>query len=138
LTTNGQPFVQLLDVVLTNPAASGFSSSDDFRVDTVSISSYSSSGNDYDSVLAHGVVDNFAVTVPPPPVQNFTGTLSNGLWQTQFLSRSNWLYTLERATDLQSWTNVCAATAGNATHLFLQDTNPPADRACYRVRAERP
>ena len=77
----------------------------DFRLDTLSISSYTDDGFG-DSILAHGVVDNFVVTVPPPPVQNLTNTSSNGVWQAQFLSRSNWVYTLERTTDFQSWTNV--------------------------------
>ena len=44
------------------------------------------------------------VTVPPPPVQYLTGGFSNSIWQAQFLSRSNWLYTLERSEDLEAWT----------------------------------
>lgn len=109
----------------------------DFRVDTISVSSY----NDVDSggsVLASGVVDNFVVITPPPPVQNLAGNFTNGVWQTQFLSQSNWLYTLQRSPDLQSWTNVSPATAGNATNLFLQDTTPPSGKAFYRVSAQRP
>ena len=83
-------------------------------------------------------MDNFVVTLPPPPVQNLTGAFSNGVWQVQFSSQSNWLYTLERTADFQSWTNVSPATPGNATNLFLQDTNQPADQAFYRVSAQRP
>ena len=109
----------------------------DFRLDTISISGYQDDGFG-DSILAHGVVDNFVVTVPSPPIQNLTNTSSGGVWQAQFISRSNWIYTLERTADFQSWTNVSAATAGNATNLFLQDANPPADKAFYRVNAERP
>ena len=109
----------------------------DFRVATFAISSYSDKFS-LDSILAHGVVDNVTVTVPPPPVQNLSGAFSNGVWRAQFLSRSNWLYTLERTTDFQSWTNVSPAVSGNATNLCLQDTNPPGSRAFYRVRGERP
>jgi hypothetical protein len=109
----------------------------DFRVTAVSVSSYSDQ-NATGSILAHGKVDNFVVTVPPPPVQNLGGGFTNGLWQTQFLSRSNWWYTLQRSPDFQSWNNVSAATPGNATNLVLQDTNPPADKAFYRINAQRP
>jgi hypothetical protein len=112
-----------------------------FHLDIISISSYSDAGQDPDfagSILAHGTVDNFAVNIPPPPIQNLTGVLTNNFWQAQFVSRSNWLYTLQRAPDFQTWTNVSPATGGNATNLFLQDTNSLANKAFYRIRAERP
>jgi hypothetical protein len=107
----------------------------DFRIDTVSISSYSNPAN---PLLAHGTVDNFAISLPPPPVQNLAGSFTNGVWQTQFLSQSNWLYTLQRSPDLQSWTNVTPATPGSATNLFLLDSNPPPAQAFYRINAQRP
>jgi hypothetical protein len=111
----------------------------DFRIDTVSVSSYSDAGDTYgDSIFAQGTVANLVVTLPPPPIQNLTGAFSNGVWQAQFGSQSNWLYTLERTCDLQCWTNISPATPGNATSLFLQDANPPADKAFYRVSASRP
>ena len=135
LTTNGASVGGLPPLVLD--ADNGFADSDDFQVDTFSVSSYSSVGDDYDSVLAHGSVANIVVTVPPP-AQNLTGAFSNGGWQTQFTDHLNWLYTLQRTTDFQSWTNVSIATAGNGTNLFLQDTNPPAESAFYRVSAARP
>jgi hypothetical protein len=109
----------------------------DFRVTAVSVNSYSDQ-NATGSILAHGVVDDIVVTVPPPPVQNLTGSFTNGIWQTQFLSRSNWLYTLQRSPDLQSWTNISSTTAGSATNLGLQDTNPLTGRAFYRISAQRP
>ncbi|HEV2393810.1 MAG TPA: hypothetical protein VG146_15765 [Verrucomicrobiae bacterium] len=124
----------------------------DFRVDAISISSYSQAGQDTTiytnadgstiiyagSLLAHGVADNFVLTLPTPPVQNLTGALSDGLWQAQFTSRSNWLYTLERTTDFVSWTDVSLAASGNGANLVLQDTNAPASQGFYRVRAQRP
>lgn len=109
----------------------------DFRVPAVSVSSYSDQ-NATGSILAHGTVDNFVVTVPPPPVQNLIGNFTDGAWQARFLSRSNWLYSLQRSADFQSWTNVSPASPGNATNLLLLDTNPPADKALYRVEAQRP
>jgi len=109
----------------------------DFRATAVSVSSYSDQ-NATGSILAHGSVDNFTVTVPAPPVQNLTGGFTGGIWQAQFLSRSNWLYTLQRSGDFQSWTNVLSMAPGNATNLYLPDAGPPADKAFYRVKAERP
>jgi hypothetical protein len=129
VTRNGSPFDSTNVVLGTN-----FS---DFRLDQVAVCSYSDAGAD-GSLLAHGTVDNFVVTVPPPPVQDFAGSYTNGAWQAQFLSRSNWLYTLQRSADFQSWTNVSSTTPGNATNLFLPDAGPPADKAFYRISAKRP
>ncbi len=136
LTTNGALLFQPPNVVLSNTNTSGFSASDDFSVDTFSISSYSSFGDDYDSVLAHGNVDNIFVNIPP--VQNLTGKFSNNIWQAQFRARTNWLYTLERTVDFAGWTNISTGISASVTNLFLLDTNPPTDKAFYRVRAERP
>ena len=109
----------------------------DFRVAAFSVSSYSELRAD-GSILAHGAVDNIAISVPPPPVKDLTGSFSNGVWRAQFISRTNWLYTLERSQDFQSFTNVSALFPGNATNLTLLDTNPPSSRAWYRVRAVKP
>jgi len=135
VTTNGASTASLPALVLTS--ANGFEDSDEFHVDMFSVSSYSSAGNDFDSVLAHGTVDNIVVTLPPP-VQNLTGAFSNGVWQAQFNSYSNWLFTLERTTNLISWEDVSLPTGGNRTNLLLQDTNAVLDKAFYRVRAARP
>jgi hypothetical protein len=113
----------------------------DFRVDAISINSYNEAGQFAGfegSVLAHGNVDNLRVTVPPPPVQNLTGGFSNALWQVQFLSRSNWLYTLERSADFQLWSDASTASPGNGSNVLLQDASPPASDTFYRVRAQRP
>jgi len=112
----------------------------DFRVATFSVSSYSDAIQPPPpgSIRAHGTVDNITITMPPPPVMNLTGAFSNGLWRVQFLSRSNWLYALERSLDFQPWTNASALIAGNATNLVLSDANPPSGRALYRVRAQYP
>jgi hypothetical protein len=135
LTADGVPVGTLPPLILDSD--NGFQDSDDFQVDTFSVSSYSSVGDDYDSVLAHGSVANIVVTVPPP-AQNVTGAFSNGVWQMQFTDHLNWLYTLQCTTNFQSWTNISMATPGNGTNLVLQDNNPPTGRAFYRVNAERP
>jgi hypothetical protein len=126
---------------LTDPNNSEFYDADNFYVDTISINSYSDAGQDPfygSSVLAHGIVDNFVVTVPPPPIQNLSGSFSNSNWRAQFISQSNWIYILERTTNFVSWTDASSMTSGNGTNLFLQDTNAPADKAFYRVSAQRP
>jgi hypothetical protein len=107
----------------------------DFRIDTVSVTSYNNPAN---PLLAHGTVDNFVITLPPPPVQNLSGTLTNGIWQAQFVSQSNWIYTLQRSTNLTSWDDIQASTSGNGTNLFLPDNDPPPDKSFYRVRVDRP
>jgi len=137
LTTNGAVFFQPPNVVLTDTNTSGFTAADDYRVDTFSITSYSSAGDDFDSVFGHGVVDNIVVSYPLP-IENFTGSFSNGVWQATFSSRSNWVYTLERTMDFQSWTAVSPIAAGNGAVLFLQDSTPLPQNAFYRVRATRP
>jgi hypothetical protein len=132
MTRNGAPFAAgaISDVLL----GSSFS---DFRLDQFAVINWSDAGAD-GSLLAHGTVDNFTVTVPPPPIQNFSGSFTNNFWQAQFISRSNWLYTLESTTDFVSWNDVSTATSGNGTNLFLPDTNAPAGKSFYRVRADRP
>ncbi len=111
----------------------------DFRLDTLSINCYQDDGYG-DSLLAHGTVDNFSVTLPPPPVQNLVGNFSGGQWQTQFQSRSNWLYSLEHSTDLKNWDTVTTGISSNtnAANLILVDTHSPVDKGFYRIRADRP
>jgi len=109
----------------------------DFRCTAFSITSYSDARS-LDSLLAHGVMDNLVLTVPPPPVQNLTVAFTHNFWQAQFISRTNFIYTLERSANLQTWTNTTPTGAGNGTNLFLADTNPPAANTFYRVRADRP
>ncbi len=139
LVTTLTNFEQTAGVSITQLVNSYFT---DYRVDTVSVSSYSDAGQDptygEGSVLAHGAVGNLTVTVPPPPVQSLAGAFSDGVWQVQFTAPTNWIYTLQRSTDLASWTNVSPATAGNGTDLVLPDANPPGSDAFYRVSAERP
>jgi hypothetical protein len=108
----------------------------DFRLDTVGITCFQDDGYG-DSVLAHGTVDNFIVSLPPPPVQNITGKFAGGQWQAQFNCRSNWLYTLQRTTNFQTWTDAASTTA-TGTNVWLTDPNSTVDKAFYRIRADRP
>ena len=108
-----------------------------FRLDTLSISSYTGDGFG-DDILAHGVVDNFVVSLPPPAVQNLAGSIQGGQWQAQFLSRTNWSYSLQRSADLLSWTDATNGVAGNGTNTVIADPATPPDKAFYRIRADRP
>src|SRR5258708_27071776 len=81
----------------------------DFRVAAFAIPSYSDAGKSpryANSLLAHGIVDNVLLTVPPPPVQNLLGYFANGHWKAQFTSRTNWSYAVQASADLQSWDSV--------------------------------
>jgi hypothetical protein len=131
VTLTGQTNI-LFTVVAT------LSDTNDFRVDTFSVSCYSDIGDDYDSVFGHGTVDNLVITIPSPPVVNMTGGFTNNTWQAQFTSRTNWLYTLVRTADFQSWSPASASVPGNGAMLQLQDTNAPASNAFYRVAAQMP
>jgi len=134
VTTNGVSIGTIHDV----PISPSFT---DFRVGTFAIESYSDAGQDPQyggSLLAHGTVDNIVIQTPPPPLRNITATFTNGASQIRFLSRTNWLYILERTLDFQSWTPASASTGGNGATLILPDTNAPSAQAFYRVRAERP
>ena len=139
LTANGVPLSQLPNLVLSDPAISQFTPTDTFHVDTFSISSYSSTGDDYDSVLAHGSVDNLAIAAQLQPITRLTGGLTtNGLWQAQFFGRSNWLYALERSADLHAWVPASFTNTGSEDFMTLQDDDPPTPRAFYRVRTQQP
>jgi len=137
VTRNGQPF---------GPVNSAFFTENtpvDLRLAQLAIISYSDavqSGdpNFFGSIFAQGKVGNFVVNTPLPPVQNLAGEFTNATWQTQFQSRSNWLYTLERSGDLQNWSAAGSAVPGNGGTILLQDTNSPAAKAFYRVQANRP
>ena len=131
VSANGQIYTSLTNV-FAGPIT-------DFRLDTLAISSYSAAGDTYgDSLLAHGTVDNIIVTLPPPPAQGLTGAFSNGIWQVRFNALTNWLYTLERTTGFQTWTDVSPSTPGAGGASILSDTQAPMGKSFYRVRADRP
>lgn len=107
-----------------------------FFLDTVSISSYVDDGFG-DSILAHGVVDDLVVTLPPV-VRNLSGSISNGVWQATVNTYAGWVYTLQRTADFQDWTDIGESVAGTGATISLSDQFPPADNAFYRVKAEPP
>jgi len=133
MTRNGLPFGPVKDCLLNT----NFS---DFIVDRFGVSSYSDVGQFpgfEGSVLAHGVVDNFMFAAPPP-LTKVTAVSSAGAASVQFRSATNWVYTLERSTNFQSWATASSAAPGTGGMLVLQDTNPPNANAFYRVNARFP
>jgi hypothetical protein len=130
--TNGQ--------VYTTMPFSFAGSIGEFRLDALSISSYSGAGQDpafAGSLLAHGTVDNFVVTLPPL-ARNLAGGFTNGIWQARFNTYTNATYALQRSTNLTAWSDVTDSVAGSGNALTLSDTNAVADKAYYRVRASQP
>ena len=113
------------------------SSFSDFRVDTLAISSYADRTTN-GHLLVQGALDNFTVTLPDPPVMNLAGKFVAAEWQTEFLSRTNWLYTLERTTNFANWTTASTSTNGTGTNLVMVDTSTASANAFYRIRADRP
>jgi len=130
ITSNGIPFGPVQDATL----GTNFS---DFTVDHFGVSSFNDAGQfpGYEgSVLAHGLVDNFVFAAPPP----VTRVAATGPGQIQFHSTTNWLYSLERTTNFQSWLPVSAHAPGIAGTMTMQDPNPPSGSALYRVQAQLP
>lgn len=123
--SNGQVFSSLPNLYSSR--------TDDFQLDTLSISSYTDGGYG-DSILAHGTVSNLAFAAPLPV--GLANAIAAG--QVQFASDTNWLYTLEQTADFQTWLPAAPASFGNGTNLILQATNLPADKTFYRVRADLP
>ena len=114
----------------------------DFRVDSLALINWNDAiqtgpTQDWGLILAHGVVDNFLVTVPDGPVSNFTGAKSNSTWRATFTGKTNWFYSLERSFDFASWNAASPTNNGTGGVIVLQDANM-SDAAFYRVKAQKP
>ena len=139
-TKNGAAFGMPPNNTMTDVSLAG---KNDFRVDSFAVISYSDAIQTgpaafHGSVLAHGSVDNVQVVVPGPPVSDLLLTSVDSAWQAQFISATNWAYSLERSSDLLLWTTTSTAGTGTGAQLSLQDTSPSAATSFYRIRAERP
>jgi hypothetical protein len=108
----------------------------DFRLDAFSIHSYSDAGQfppQYaGSLLAHGVIDDVALTWPDPPEVRISGHWDGAQWVVNFATAAGWTYSLERSVDLANWSGVASGAGAE-----LRDPNPPSDGAFYRVLATR-
>lgn len=111
-----------------------------FQMDTVAVCNYSGAGQDpafAGSILAHGTVDNFIVTLPPPS-RNLVVTNNGSQWQVQFGSFLNWQYTLQRSTNLVNWGDAALPAGGTGQTMTLTDTNLATINAFYRISASQP
>lgn len=132
LTRDGIPFGPVPSVRLPG-------SFTDFRVDAVSVSSYSDDGDAEGSVRARGVVDNVVVTTPAPPVEAMTAAWANGQCEVRFRGRVGWNYGLWWSEDLGTWTAGAQLHQVAITNLILADPQAPAGgRRFYRIGASRP
>ena len=132
MTRNGASFGPIQAVRL--PA--GFT---DFRVDAFSISSYNDAGDESGSILARGAIDHVVVTIPAPPLERLEMRITNGLMRVRFAGRTNWLYTLERSTDLTNFASVQTVILPASTNVVLEDAFlAGVTSRFYRVRADRP
>ena len=132
ITTNGVVVMAPVVVVLSAPGVFF----GDYHLDAFAVESYSDAGSG-GSLLAHGMVGNVALEVPPPPVTCLRPALMNGVERVQFASRTNWNYILQSSADLQTWAPAAPPAAGTGGDLILQDTNSPRPHQFYRVNAVR-
>lgn len=135
ILTNGQVFTTMPIVGDTFGEVIG-----PFALDTIAVISYSGVGQDpsfFGTILAHGSVDNITVTLPPA-VRNFSGEFTNDTWQLQFGTYATWDYTLQRSTNLISWSDASVTLPGTGNIMGFSDTNALTSQAFYRIRAQQP
>lgn len=131
---NGELWIQM-------PPATLRTNFTDFRIDAFAICNFSDAGQWpgwEGSIYARGLVDNVVLTLPPPPVEKIDGRFTDSGWQVTFQSRTNWLYALERSSDLSSWATVLEGVPGTGQTMTLTDPSPADQHAFYRVRACKP
>lgn len=120
------------------PFSSSFT---DFRVDAFSVTSYSGEhqpANYGGQILAHGWVDDIAITFPEPPKPSLALTSVGPAVRISLTGREGWVPRLERSQDLQSWSALDAESSQNGDQWELTDNSPPPDGAAYRVQLLRP
>lgn len=139
-TTNGVVLGVPHTFRLANPDVSNFGEADDYEVRMFSISNYrSNEAGDWGcSVFARGVVDNVRVTIPPrSPVSFLRYDLTQHPRTVTFRSLQDCTYALERSEDFLNWSPVVENVPGTGGDIIMADTDAPADRAFYRVRASK-
>jgi hypothetical protein len=105
---------------------------------TWQIKGFDVAGNSaFSRLVSFSATGSSGVTNPPAP-RNIAGSFSNGQWWVQLNSPGNWLYILERSTNLQDWTPLSSRITGDDSMLLLQDSNPPVSGAFYRILVQPP
>lgn len=134
LTEDGGPVQELSPVTL--PADFR-----DFRVDALSVSSYSDAGQDprfAGSVLATGWIDRVSWSLPavPQPAVRIVGANPGRL---AVPTERGWSYGLEVSNDLTTWNPLGQAVAGTGGEMELFDVRRALfPLQFYRVRVSRP
>jgi hypothetical protein len=134
VTRNLAPFAPIQDVTLPVEFA-------DFKLDTFAVCSYNDAGQNPQfggSIFAQGRIDEIQLHLPEPPVRNLVAHRAAEGWRMTFAAQPGWNYVLEETADLESWAIVVSQASDRRQDLSLTDTNAPADRSFYRVRAEKP
>lgn len=72
-----------------------------------------------------------------PPVSLTLQRLA-GVVQIGFVSIPNWKHTVERSADLVNWSPVGTITPSTSAAQTIVDSAPPANKAFYRLRLNRP
>ena len=124
-------------VVLTNGVASLTTSALTQGAHTIS-AEYMSDGNFYDTTISlpsSQVISTAAASASPANLLAINA-LSNGIVIT-FAGSPGYAYHVERTADLQGsntvWQALGSTVANDAGQGQFTDTNPPQDRACYRL-----
>jgi len=96
----------------------------------------------YDSIAKAVTLEHVTNSVALAVVQITTPSLAisrNGTgFQFQFIPVAHWVHTLERSTDLTTWSVIGEVTPTDTSATTLLDETPPADKAFYRLRLHRP
>ena len=132
VTVDGEPGPGLQPLVLPGDFT-------DFRVDALSITSYSDAGQSprfAGSILATGWIDDVTWEVPGPPV----GTIrirDDGVGPVVSVgTRVGWTYSLESSGDMASWSKIGNALEGTGSEVvFHADGGPPGEARFFRVGA---
>ncbi|HEY1786611.1 MAG TPA: hypothetical protein VGJ73_00580 [Verrucomicrobiae bacterium] len=91
---------------------------------------YDASNNE---VVVSGVT-NFSAFVVSEIVPSLTAESATNGFVLQLAPVPNCPETLERSTNLETWTPILTFTATNAQTVTLEDSNAPADHAFYRIQ----
>lgn len=134
---NGAPYGMTPNNSISDLSLAGFP---DFRVGAFSIHSYNDEHQPPPggSLLARGVVDQIYLVIPDPPVSNLRGRKSGEFIDLTFMSRSNWIYQVEKSENLLNWNDAGLTIQGNGTETNWLDRIEALPKQFYRIRAERP
>jgi hypothetical protein len=118
------------------------SATNDFRVDTFAVISYSDANQSppqfSGSILAHGVIDNVGLVFPDPPLIALRGAPDGNTFRADFAAVTNWWYRLEVTRNFQQWLFVTEGSASTNGPFYLRDPDRSPDPTFYRVIANRP